>query len=320
MRMENKLLLMRLIHMIGYYPNTVFFFFIKQLMEENRAFLAQGICTFTRICRNQTYLSSFPMMHKVFTELLELVDVSDVLFDDLLGLNYKTILRGSDQLMETVLEKLHSTFRMNLHMKGSIQKCIISLNHFEKLIENENRPLYEKKLENLIIMMHNAASNVEILEENFISVYLVLLSNTVYVSDNVINFIVKMCERNKMQRFGKNTKLFVFVNKFLTKCDQTEVIFKLYRELYEFVKIAADNTDLQNYNHSMIPQVCFTIGHVVLVTTNLSFSKEISGNLLKAAEKFDGHNHAWLMILFLHYLYRHTKVASEYFMRVGKYY
>lgn len=96
MRMENKLLLMRLIHMLGYYPNTVFFFFIKQLMEENRAFLAQGICTFTRICRNQTYLSSFPMMHKVFKELLELVDVSDVLFDDLLGLNYKTILRGSD--------------------------------------------------------------------------------------------------------------------------------------------------------------------------------------------------------------------------------
>lgn len=97
--------------------------------------------------------------------------------------------------METVLEKLHSAFRMNLHMKGSIQKCIISLNHFEKLIENENRPLYEKKLENLINTMHNAASNVEILEENFVSVYLVLISNTVYVSDNAINFIVRMCER-----------------------------------------------------------------------------------------------------------------------------
>ena len=66
MGMSDKLLLMRLIHMIGYFPNTIFFPFIKDLMQKDRAFLVQGLWTFTKIARNQAFVNTFPLIHNIF--------------------------------------------------------------------------------------------------------------------------------------------------------------------------------------------------------------------------------------------------------------
>lgn len=72
--------------------------------------------------------------------------MSDLLFEDLLELNYKAMLKGNNLLFEKVIEKLWKTYFENIQVGGSVQKSIICMNNIEKLIENETKPHDEKKL------------------------------------------------------------------------------------------------------------------------------------------------------------------------------
>ena len=59
-RNKDHLILIRSIHMIGYYPNSLFFGFIYETMRKYRGiFITQGLKTFEKIARNVKYLETY---------------------------------------------------------------------------------------------------------------------------------------------------------------------------------------------------------------------------------------------------------------------
>lgn len=70
-QITDELVLNRLIRLIGYYPNALYFNFIHKLMLQSRANLLEGLHCFDRISRNKVYLEVFPLMHMVFLGIAE---------------------------------------------------------------------------------------------------------------------------------------------------------------------------------------------------------------------------------------------------------
>lgn len=84
----DEIVLSRLTRVIGYYPTAIYFAFIKNLMDKSRIFVLEGVCTFERISKNRAFMSVFPHINYVFEEIIDFIDVSDSIFEQIVMNNY----------------------------------------------------------------------------------------------------------------------------------------------------------------------------------------------------------------------------------------
>lgn len=62
--------------------------------------------SFERISKNRAFIQIFPHMGIVFEEILEYVDVSDSIFEQIIMNNYENALKKNDSLYFKVILKL----------------------------------------------------------------------------------------------------------------------------------------------------------------------------------------------------------------------
>lgn len=87
-QMNDDLLVARLIRLVGYYPQAIYFDYIQNKMRQSRTFLLEGSKSFERIMKNQDYVRTFPLMNKVMLSVIDLIDVSDSVFEQLVINSY----------------------------------------------------------------------------------------------------------------------------------------------------------------------------------------------------------------------------------------
>lgn len=146
--MNSELLTCRVIRLIGYYPFATYFYFMQEKMRMSKACLIEGILAFERIIKNTEYLKTFPLMYTVFIEMLDLISVSESIFEQLILNRYNEILSKSDQLYSKVVQKIWETFREALteNPHQSKHEAIQCLNYIEKLLKKERREKHNNLL------------------------------------------------------------------------------------------------------------------------------------------------------------------------------
>lgn len=93
---EEDLVRARLIRLVGYYTSSIYFAFIQKLMPYSKVYFLEGMCTFEKILKNKTYLEMFPIMHLVYLGFVDLVSVTDTIFERLILENYEKIMKKND--------------------------------------------------------------------------------------------------------------------------------------------------------------------------------------------------------------------------------
>ena len=51
----DPLLLLRLIRLVGYYPASIYFSFVRELMGRGRVYVLEGLLAFSKIANNEKY-------------------------------------------------------------------------------------------------------------------------------------------------------------------------------------------------------------------------------------------------------------------------
>ena len=53
-------------------------------MGKGRAFVLEGLLAFSKIANNQNYQEKFPIISKVFLDLVDYIDVGDLILEELI--------------------------------------------------------------------------------------------------------------------------------------------------------------------------------------------------------------------------------------------
>lgn len=127
----DELVLVRMVRLIGYYPTAIYFSFIQKLMGYSKVFLCEGLAAFNRISKNKEYLEIFPLLHLVFAEIIDYIEVNDSIFENLINENYEKVLKPNLTLYSAVLKKICDTFCSSKSLKND---GILALNWIEKML------------------------------------------------------------------------------------------------------------------------------------------------------------------------------------------
>lgn len=122
-------------------------------------------------------------MHVVYFNMIQHIEVGDTIFESLVLKNYHSILAKNEQLFKAVLQILANTFLQcvgNLEVARSKQKAITCLNYMEHIIKSEKNNANLALIEEAYLAMEKQGLQVELLEDNFIGIYEVLISKSVY--------------------------------------------------------------------------------------------------------------------------------------------
>lgn len=100
-------------------------------MGYSKVFLCEGLAAFNRISKNKEYLEIFPLLHLVFAEIIDYIEVNDSIFENLINENYEKVLKPNLTLYSAVLKKICDTFCSSKSLKND---GILALNWIEKML------------------------------------------------------------------------------------------------------------------------------------------------------------------------------------------
>ena len=74
-QLKDNLLLLRVARVIGYYPSSLFFNFLIELMGRSPLFIPECLCAFERISKNKEYIHSFQQIYQFFIKVVDFMEV-----------------------------------------------------------------------------------------------------------------------------------------------------------------------------------------------------------------------------------------------------
>lgn len=269
----DQLLVCRLMRLVGYFPLSQYFKFMEERMGEQRVYLIEGTLAFEKIIKNVEYLKNFPLMHRVFLGVVDLIKVSDSLFEQLTLNHYTDILCENEELYIKVMDKLRTAFIEAAGGPGVEQNkhiSIICLNYLDKFIKRERREKYNNFLLEVFSQVEAVASGVEILSENFISLYHTIVVKFLVVDRKVEEFAVKHSHPSYMLGLSHNTEFFPFINKLICKVDDPSTIEALSANLQSFLLMSRN----EHFNSRLICPLSFTIGQILVSHLGLNVGEQ----------------------------------------------
>jgi hypothetical protein len=100
--------------MIGYYPTTIYYHYIKSKMGLGKVFILEGLKSFERILKANRYPEIFDVLSEIFAELIAVMGIGDSIFATIIMNHYERILKKNMGLYSSVLIKLRDTFIENI--------------------------------------------------------------------------------------------------------------------------------------------------------------------------------------------------------------
>ena len=131
-RLKDELLLLRFIRLVGFYPSSLFYGFINELIQtKSGVFMLEGLAAYERISRNKEYIDGYKQIYQVFISLIDYIEVDSNLFETLIMLNYHSVLKHSKKLLSKIIIKLKNTFMINIQNNSGNKHTIMRiLNYF----------------------------------------------------------------------------------------------------------------------------------------------------------------------------------------------
>lgn len=108
---------------------------------------------------------------------------------------------------------------------------ITSLRHLEELIRKEKEDIYYNYLLDSTKEVYDYCSTAELFEENLISIFFTILEKKMIVHDVIEYFVQDFITKNRLIRIFKGSKLFIFINRYLTKSDNDRTISFIFNTL-----------------------------------------------------------------------------------------
>lgn len=133
------------------------------------------------------------MMHMVYFDIIEYINLNDQIFDRLVSVNYNSILQKNEDLFKAVLSKIYESFIQsvtNLEINNCKQSSIVCLNYLEKILKAEKSEKKLKLILDVLSRIEEIGLKASLLTDNFISIYETITNKSIVVPEKVDRFAV----------------------------------------------------------------------------------------------------------------------------------
>lgn len=118
--------------------------------------------------------------------------------------------------------------------------------------------------------------NCELLQDNFIGIYNILISKSIMVSEKVEEFIKKFSSPIHLHQLSNYTDYFKLLNKLIVKTDKIEVLEHIYHNMVNYI----GEIEKDKFNFAILPLLAHSIGHILVVNLSIPINNNFINYLV----------------------------------------